>query len=192
MDDSLPIQLFSLKNSLTLHQFGKTTLAGYFLPGTHLITAINSESIQIDERIGLLEVSLEYIKIINDISSQSEELLPDNRYNNKTVRIFSNLIQIEGMNTIHSIIQIISSMTGLISLNRLSSNPLEHYFGLIRMRARYDHTYQLISDSQKIELLRRIRNEIGLNQPISGRKKTFGKIISVSSQIDPNKINPYD
>lgn len=43
--------------------------------------------------------------------------------------------------TVLSINSIIHNFDGLISLNRISTNPLEHRFGLMRDMSNYKHAY---------------------------------------------------
>lgn len=55
--------------------------------------------------------------------------------------------------------------------------------------------YYKIDDSLPTQLFspkNSMKNEIGWIRSISDRIKTFVKAISISSQIDPNKFDPYD
>ena len=49
--------------------------------------------------------------------------------------------------TLISLLNFLFTHSEIISLNRLSSNPLEHSFGTLRMKARYDDTINKFIES---------------------------------------------
>lgn len=72
-------------------------------------------------------------------------------------------------NTLFSYLSILYSHNGILNLNRFSTNPLEHTFGLIRMRSRYSHIYtNAIKSLGKAELLRKIRQIVQPGEAIYG------------------------
>ena len=69
-------------------------------------------------------------------------------------------------------------------LNRLGSNPLEHTFGMIRMRSRDKDTLeQLQKKIGQIQLLRKIKEEMNITNDICGRTPEFGKVIDTTKFV---------
>ena len=67
---------------------------------------------------------------------------------------------------------------GTINLNRFGSNPVEHIFGLLRMKSRYKNSFEKMKRVfGEIELHKQLLNDLGENQPISGRKTYYGQSV---------------
>ena len=67
---------------------------------------------------------------------------------------------------------------GTINLNRFGSNPVEHIFGLLRMKSRYKNSFEKMKKVfGEIELHKQLLNDLGENQPISGRKTYYGQSV---------------
>ena len=64
-----------------------------------------------------------------------------------------------------------------ISLNRIGTNPLEHHFRLLRLKAHFKHSFaNVILNENKLRILNEIQHELIANFD-STRRKIFGQII---------------
>ena len=53
----------------------------------------------------------------------------------------TNALSMHFCNTALSILKILDTVNDTINLNRLGSNPVEHIFGLLRMKSLYKHSF---------------------------------------------------
>ena len=176
---SLATKLFSFNSFKSIIESGNSSYLTFFLPLCLLNVGLSEERLDILERINLMEIAFYYCLILREESKSVSGTLPQKKnMKNRDIRLFDDNFLIEISNTLFSHLSILYSHNGTINMNRLSSNPLEHTFGLIRMRSRYSHTYQnAIKSLGKVELLRRISKIIQPDEPISGRKSYYGQII---------------
>ena len=193
MHDSLATRLFSFYSLKTIIESNNTNYLSYFLPLCLLNIALSEKDITNIERINLLEISFYYCLILKEESNSTSKLLPSKRTkNNQDVRLFDNIFLMQLSNTLFTYLKILYSYRGSINLNRLSSNPLEHTFGLIRMRSRYSHIYSnAIKSLGKVELLKKISKIIQPGEPINGRKSYYGKTI-FNNFTDFQSVFNYD
>ena len=178
MHDDLAINLFSFTSLNALINSNKKIYLSYFLPLCLLNIALSEKGLIDIERINLLETSFYYFFLLKEEGIIEIDLLPQKKSKfNKDLRLFDNVFFVEITNTIYSILSIIYSTKGIINLNRLSSNPLEHTFGLIRMKSKYQHTFQKgLEAIGKVQLLKKISKIVG-NGNVIGRKSYYGQII---------------
>ena len=95
---------------------------------------------------------------------------------NKTVLFDLNLID-DILTTTLSINLILNRNYGIISLNRIGTNPLEHHFGLIRLRCKYKHDYdQFVKKEVEVEILHQIE-KITIGNLVQHRKNSYGEIV---------------
>ena len=137
----------------------------------------------------MLEITFYYCLILKEEANTTMNILPQKKSKNQQhVRLFDDHFLIEITNTVFSYLSILYKTNGTINLNRLSSNPLEHTFGLIRMRSRYTHTYEkAIKSLGKIEMLKTIRKIVQPGENIQGRKSYFKlNILSIYYRCYPN------
>ena len=146
MHDKLPLQLFDLKNFLILYEKGDLDGMSYFLPWTLLVTSLNVKEMSLPDRISMLEVALMYLIEYNQaLKNRRNELYPDRSCKSfPIVRAFHSQLTMESINTIHSLIYYLRTCNGTCSLNRVGhmSNPLQHLFGLVRMKSYNQHTFE--------------------------------------------------
>ena len=76
---------------------------------------------------------------------------------NKTVLFDLNLID-DLLTTTLSINTVLNSNYDVISLYRIGTNPLEHHFGLIRLRCKFKHDFEkFVEEEVKIQLLTKLK-----------------------------------
>lgn len=67
-------------------------------------------------------------------------------------------------------------------MNRISTNPLEHHFGLLRIRCKFDHSFKnFVKEATKVKVLHEIERETIFNL-IPSRHSKFGEVIYISNQ----------
>jgi len=177
MHDSLPLKLFDLRSLLLLFAEQEYELAAYFIPFTLLSTALAEKYLSNGERVSLLQVSFFYSFLYYQESmTATDNSLPQNRRSNHAiVWLFQNQLMKEMCNTIFVLISALESVNGKLYLNRYVSNPLEHTFGMIRMKSRNRHTFdRMIKSIGEIELVRRIKHDLNITGTLSGRLSEFG------------------
>jgi hypothetical protein len=142
MHDSLPLELFSLKTLryiLENEVVGETMLA----PWCFLVIALTEESLSTRERRDLLETGF-WILVLYENPDLVPE--PPNIRHIRIVRarrnpreentLYTNAQLRDALNTSIALVTLIDILDGPICLNRFGSNPLEHAFGLARIRCR--------------------------------------------------------
>ena len=91
-------------------------------------------------------------------------------------------------NTVCSLLKVLSRVNGTVALNRVGSNPVEHLFGLIRMRSRNVHTYQkMLRVMSKTTLQTKFLHELG-ERRIEHRLSYFAQSVRTEPSYARNKI----
>lgn len=183
MHDDLPVSLFSLSSLVELYE-RQSCYVAYFLPFCLLNAAIAEKDLLLEERVNFLEVSMYYMLAYVEEVETSETKLPDRKSSkSKSVRLFSSSLAKEFCNTAASLLGIIHRFNGTINLNRVGTNPLEHTFGLIRMRSRYKHTYQNMLKSLNATLMwKSLVKSLGVGSKVSGRRTYYGRTVTVEGK----------
>ena len=192
MKDDYPLKLFDITKFSLLYFTEQLDLAAYFLPFSLLITALDSPVITIDERVDFLEISAFYLQLYRKIIEKiplNERGLQKSK-NSKQCLMFDNNLIDDYLATIITIDSIINRYNGLLCLNRIGTNPLEHHFGLLRTRAKYRDDFDTIVIQQsKLQILEEIENSI-VGNIVKARKQSFGKIIDLEN-IDYGEKSGY-
>ena len=93
--------------------------------------------------------------------------------------MYTNNLIMEFCNTCFTILRKKKKKKRQVYLNRLGSNPLEHTFGMIRMRSRDKDSWENLQKKVgHIQLLRRIKEELNISNDICGRIPEFGQVVS--------------
>ena len=177
MHDDLAIDLFSF-HSLNILINQNIAFLTYFLPLCLMNIALSEKDLVTIERINFLEVAFYFCFILKQETQTEHKLLlqKKTKYNNY-VRLFDDKFIYEITNTLFTILCTLYCTNGIVNLNRLSSNPLEHTFGLIRMKSRYSHTFKKgIESLGKVQLMKKISNIVA-KRSILGRKSYYGQVI---------------
>ena len=194
MHDDLPLKLFTLDNLITLLDSNLWNEVAYFLPIVLMNTALKEKELLQSERMNLLEVALYYMLCYHGLVHNARSgIKPQISAINGTVRMFTDAFVIEFCNTAASLLRVLTTERGLVSLNRLGSNPIEHLFGLIRMKSRDAHTFKKMNRTLgKIELHRQMKNTFGIGAHVNKRESYYAQTIFISDrpqraalQVDP-------
>lgn len=177
MHDSLPIRLFTIESLEVLLYAELYAEASYFLPFVLLNEALSSQNLTVDERVDFLEIITfycKYYKMLYEKTSKSDRANLIGK--NKTVLFDLNLID-DLLTTTLSINTVLNSNYDVISLNRIGTNPLEHHFGLIRLRCKFKHDFEkFVEEEVKIKIIDEIE-KMTIGNLIQHRKSSYGEIV---------------
>ena len=142
---------------------------------TLLAEALSGENLTLDERIDFIEIMCfycSYFKTMYEKTKRGEAACQTG--SSKCILFDMNLID-DLISTGLVINSVINSCYGLVSLNRIGTNPLEHHFGLLRIRCKFQHNFdRFVHEEKKVELLDEIE-KMTIENIVSSRKKTFGE-----------------
>lgn len=187
MQDSLPLKLFSIENYLLLESKGNYTACAYFLPYTLLIASITTKDIDVDVRVDLLEIVAHYLVMYKEIFDATDESKRGMQQGKKNCVFFGNQIISDLLTTILSINTCLNTFSGLVSLNRIGTNPLEHHFGLMRLRSKFDHSYEnFLQEESKVKVLHEIEADI-IGNVVSSRKSVVGEVVELTDFVNGEK-----
>lgn len=179
MHDTLPLALFTpevLRGSLRINSI----LAAYILPGVILNTALRARDLSRNERLELLKLGYGYMK---EYWQHSSKKLPKGLTStklDKTSILFDTKLARHFMNTFRTLAYILATLKDtVVSLNRCGSNPLEHYFGKLRIGCCFYHTLNnclrvLCTDQVIRDGPRRITGRVG----------SYGEVVPVEDEQD--------
>lgn len=196
MNDELATRLFSLRTLARLFKVSDHSALVYFTPLCLLTTALEEEVLTVEERIFFLEVGFYYMLAYYGMSQEIHGQLKQTKTRKeKDIRPFDHTFAMEYCNTVFSIVSLLKNATGKLALNRIGTNPVEHLFGLVRMRSRSVHTYdKLTKVLSKVELSKRLLSDLGVSQPVDQRKSYFAQTVVLTenttrkSATDPRDV----
>lgn len=184
MHDSVAVQLFSMDTLVRLFEARDYTSLSYFLPLCLLCTSLHEPNLNLNERYSFLQLSFFYMLGYYRASSATRSNL--RQYKLRTERhvvAFDATFAREFCNTVCSILKVMSRVNGTVSLNRIGSNPVEHLFGMIRMKSKSVHTYdKMLRVMSKTVLQRKFLRDFG-EQKIDSRLSYFAQDVLVDSTI---------
>ena len=189
MQDSLPLKLFSLQNLNLLLQTELFSHAAYFLPFCLMNTALSSDALSIDERVDYLEISFHYMALYKELVSNAPKNKIAPQKGSKTVLLFDlNLIN-DYLVTILTINTVINTLAGPISLNMIGTNPLEHHFGLLRLKCKYKHDFETISrNEEQLQLYQHLKKDL-LFEKIRSRKSYYAVTLFLTNRLNGSPNN---
>ena len=194
MHDKLPIELFKVENLVKLIEAKNFPAACYWFPISLALIAIDGDSIGDEYRKFFLETAFWFLVFYREAWTNSEGTLKQRAYQkDHNVTFYTEDLLIEFTNTIHCHLRLMESLSSF-SFDRNSSMPLEHKFGIARMRARNVHTLRRFL--RTISTLQADLSETSIKQaaefnlecekiPIKKRRSTFG--VSVTSESKDQK-----
>lgn len=113
------------------------------LPFVLLNGALSEPDLTVHERHSFIEISFYYkYYYVKELNIVNKPLRQSKYKSNKEIRMHTNALSMHFCNTALSILKILDTLNDTINLNRLGSNPVEHIFGLLRMKSRYKHTFE--------------------------------------------------
>ena len=184
MQDDLATKLFSLDTLASLFTMRNISALSYFLPVCLLTCALEEENLSLNEREFLLEIGFYYMLSYYGICSESHGRLTQMKSkNNSHVRPFDMVFAREYCNTVFAILGILKSSNGTVALNRIGTNPLEHLFGLVRMKSHSVHIYEkMLRVLSKVGLAKKLMAEIGEGLSIDQRRSYFAQTVECRQQ----------
>ena len=187
MHDDLATKLFSLDTLASLFQMRNLTALAYFLPLCLLTSALEEEGFQVKEREFLLEIGFYYMLSYNEICSDCYGHLRTTKSKNETdIKLFDIAFTREYCNTVFAILGVLKGSNGTVALNRVGTNPLEHLFGLVRMKSRSVHIYEkMLRVLSKVELAKKLMVGLGEGLKIDQRKSYFAQVV----KCEPERRN---
>ena len=188
MQDSLPLKLFTLENLHLLHNVGLLQHASYFLPFTILNAVLTCKNMLINDRVEMIEICIHYLNIFKKFVSSSNSKFKAPQKSNKTaVILFDNGLINDLLSTLITLNTIINTKTGIVSLNRIGTNPLEHHFGLLRLNSKFKHNYEnFLKQQKKAEMLKAVEKELTVNI-VRNRKRSYGVILALDERRFANQ-----
>lgn len=191
MQDDLAVRLFSLKTIAYLFEMRNYSVLSYFLPICLLCVSLEERNLQVNDKISLLELGFYYMLAYNNMLMELKSQLPQKKSRtDKHVCPFDASFAREYCNTVCSILQVLYKMNGTVGINRIGSNPVEHLFGLIRMKSHSVHTYdKMLQVMTKSLLQQRFIHEMGEGQRIDRRLSDFAKDVANRPSAIKNTLN---
>ena len=194
MQDSYPLRLFDIANLDLLNDLSAFKEVSYMLPFALLKASLSEKHISIDTRVDFLEIIIWYLQFFKEILEKAPGESKAKLQGKGCVVLFDTRITNDIIVTCAVLNSIINAVKGTISLNRIGSNPLEHHFGLMRIRSKYnDDIEHYINSEKESNILENIEKEI-LGNIVSKRTSSFGEVINVdgifyggSMEISRNK-----
>ena len=186
MHDILPLKLFDVNNFVLLESIDEKELCAYSLPFMLLKTALQNTKVTINDRIDFLEIIIYYMQFYIEAFTKTKQ---NNRCLTKAknpteVTIFDLQLCKDVISTCLSINSILHRQIGEISLNRVGTNPLEHRFGLLRLKSKYQHNIvNLIREQAKLDAIHKIEAEV-FDNLVSKRTKTFGDTVDITHRYE--------
>ena len=177
MQDSLPLKLFTIENLLVLEEKRCYDAFAYFLPFSLLIYAITGKNLDINDRVDLLEITAHYLSSFKTIYDNTDAKNRGMQQGKKKCVLFNNKLVNNLLTTIISINTRLNLFKGSVSLNRIGTNPLEHHFGLLRIRSHFEYTFtNFIQEEAKVKVLHEIEKEV-IGNIVASHKSQIGETV---------------
>lgn len=163
MHDGVAVRLFSMETLTSLLQMRNYTSLSYFLPLCLLCASLHEQNLTVNQRYNFLEVAFYYMLGYYRMLTTSRTPLRQYKLRGEEhVVAFDAVFARQFCNTVCSLLKVLSRVNATVALNRVGSNPVEHLFGLIRMRSRNVHTYQkMLRVMSKTTLQTKFLHELG-------------------------------
>lgn len=166
MHDSLPLKLFDTGILLKSVELQHNHIFKFIFPWSLFMFSLNNDHIPFKNRYKYLMLCKAYF--------------------NRFPMFYDKNLLIDIKGTIISLLKIFKMEKEKFSLSRLSTNPLEHSFGILRMKARnHDTIDKFINDIKRLNFIRLHKKEY-FETVIRHRVSNFGKIINPDSNFCNN------
>lgn len=178
MHDSLPGILFSITSLIKLLESQNMAAVTYFLPWVLITTALQNESIDANAVHDLFEIAFFYLYFYCDAFVSNEESIKKTMSEKKAIDKYMVMyplqLVVETMNSLHSIIMLMET-EDILEIDRATTRPLEHTFGISRMKTKYAQKYKHILNSLSSNYFKII--SLNLTR-LNGRIKKCGRTVS--------------
>jgi hypothetical protein len=184
MRDAYPIALFRLSHVIKLFVEGRYGEAVYLLPWALVMTSIGSNRITKDSRVLLLELSLRFFMHLYIDVSENGHYLGETGPEGTQVVPYRSICLMRSMSTIIGILSALRLVPDDIPLDRISTHPLENFFGLLRRLLHDCNSYdELLHGAARNAIVNEIYQELGHPRDICGRENAAG-IVSTEGQVE--------
>lgn len=187
MQDSYPIKLFDLETFFSLHNLDQFVECSFFLPFTLLQVAINEEKITVDDRFDLLEIIINYLRMYKEmyIKTKTEFAIPNSKTQGP---LFDSALINDTLVTCITILSIMKQSIGNVRLNRVGTNPVEHHFGLLRIKSKYNDDFNtLLTSETKVQIASDIEHEI-IGKTVRNKRTSYGVDVFLDRIVYGNNI----
>ena len=193
MHDKLPLTLFCPQSFIKLLNESEYTAAAYMFPISACIIAIDKKRISRKARMFFLECAfwfLSFYKLCQENTTEIIQLNQQKRGDNIHVKFYTEDILREFSNTIHTHMRMLANEPKY-SFGRDSSIPLEHKFGVARIRAKDVHTMKkFVKTIAEFQSFESECSKMESKENIPGRRSSFG--VSVKPDEDSEAIDPNE
>jgi hypothetical protein len=179
MRDAYPIALFRLEHVLTLFRLGSVGEALYLLPWALIMRALLSDVISVELRSFALELALAFLFKFY-VNATQRGHLPEQGKTGIKVMPLKRITVIRAMNTVLGFIFALRNWHRDLPLDRMSTHPLENFFGLLRRLLHDCNEYEaLVHAAAKNVIVTEVCSELHHPSNVCGRVNTAG-IVSQS------------
>jgi hypothetical protein len=179
MRDSYPIALFRLEHVLALFKLGAEGEALYLLPWALIMRALLSDVISVELRCFALELALAFLFQFYLNATQCGHI-PEQGKTGIKVMPLKRITVIRAMNTVLGLIFASRNWHRDLPLDRMSTHPLENFFGLLRRLLHDCNEYEeLVHAAAKNAIVTQICSELHYPSNVCGRVNT-ARIVSKS------------
>lgn len=196
MNDELPLSMFSKEVLMEIIQNEDVNLLGFSVVPSFMNIALNENNIAIEDRIFMLNTIYWYLKIYKNVQQSTDsELRLQKTAIEKHVSLFHESLMADTISTVSSILVLISNENNTdIYLNRVGSNPVEHFFGHIRIRSKNQHIYtRLVKEIGKKQVQKEILSLYQINTRIEGKITSCGVDLSrIPKRNKTFTMEPYE
>lgn len=190
MVDALPIQLFTFTNADWLFEQGFDSEAIFVLVFALFHGFFRSECSMGDR----IEMGMTVMATLNLYMEYLDEMtraglckcLEYRRKNSIATMVTRKQIE-RIVTTVAVAIGVLLAIPGgsLVGMDRMSTHPLENFFGLLRVLCRYKHSYENISAKiAKTLFIREARHQLGITHGISKRVNIAGQRVETQGRPD--------
>jgi hypothetical protein len=189
MHDSLPMVLFRFESLLKLDEGGQLAWLAYFFPWVLLNEAMSHQDVSTLCRFEWLEIAFYYLGWcletyygegaperhgMKQSSSQKED--GSRRY------LFDRKLLVHAINTIATLVHEIKIAKGPISLQRISTVPVEKLFGVTRLHA---GTHQTLAGIMRTMEINQALKVMYVNEEVRKRHLAYGETVQVKQGEEP-------
>jgi hypothetical protein len=177
MRDVYVIGLFRLEHVISLLKAGCVGEALFLLPWALIMRALLSAVISVDLRCYLLELALAFLYQFYVPTTKYPRPRPEQGKHGIEVIPLKRITAIRAMNTVLGFIFALRNLKFDIPLDRMSTHPLENFFGLLRRLLHDSNDFDaLLRATAKNAVVNEVYHELKHPFDICGRANTAGVV----------------
>lgn len=187
MMDALPILLFTFENAKTLLSQGYRQEGLFFLIFAlfHGFFRANCDHVtRLGIGVTLIRTLQKYHDYLEETTRKKECRCLEYHRSAALLTMFP-VKQLERMTvTVATAVSLMAHLDSgvVIGLDRLSTHPLENFFGHLRVFCSFKHTYEnIVEKMARTQFIQRVKTELGLSSSINKRLNTGGQRIKIDN-----------